>query len=195
MEKKSPVMIIHLVLMFILLAFNAFAAAVFIGGFGPSLAGVNRLEVLMHGILNLVIIAGILFGLVYLLGGYGKKAASYYKAFLCSLLVLTALLIAVDLAFYKINALLIATVAALAVKAVSLLLLTFKKDLGAKKTWILFFVIILADAVEAVLMLLSASPSILVYRTVYAVSGLVLDGTVGLAIRGKYADKASRGSK
>ena len=71
-----------------------------------------------------------------------------------------------------------------------LLILTFGKDLGRTKTWSVFHVLIALDIAIAILMFDSREA---LSSIASGLTRLVLDGTIGLAIRAKYADKAARG--
>ena len=42
--------------------------------------------------------------------------------------------------------------------------------------------------------LFGSDSSVAVYRLIIVISKLVMDGTIGFAIRGKYQDKAARGT-
>ena len=71
-----------------------------------------------------------------------------------------------------------------------LLILIFAKDLGRTRSWCVFYVLLALDLILAILTFdgreaLSSIAS--------GLTRLVLDGTIGLAIRAKYADKAARG--
>ena len=66
----------------------------------------------------------------------------------------------------------------------------FAKDLGRTRSWCVFYVLLALDLIVAILTFdgreaLSSIAS--------GLTRLVLDGTIGLAIRAKYADKAARG--
>ena len=195
MKKHNLFTLAHLILMLLLLLFSVVAAVMMIGGFGLRVAGVERLHMLMRGVFNVANAAALLLGVIYLLNEYGKQAAHYYKAFLASLTVETALLVLLDLLFDKTQVVHITGAACEVAKIVLLCLLIFKKDLGERNTWILFGVLLTLDVVGIVLTFADATPDLLVYRIATACSRLVLTVTIGLAIRGKYADKARRGTK
>ena len=71
----------------------------------------------------------------------------------------------------------------------ALLALLFIKDLGKTKTWIIFFILL---AMELVLAVLTFDKNEVMSSIAGNLSRLVLDGTIGIAIREKYADKAAR---
>ena len=83
-----------------------------------------------------------------------------------------------------------------AIKIVLLLLLAFKKDLGRDKTWIIFYMVVAVDIAALVVMLIIMATGRFDFGSIIGViAALVADATLGLAIQGKYADKASRGTK
>lgn len=195
MKKHAPVKIVHLVLMLLLLLFSGAAAVMMIGGFGIRTAGVDRLQLLLRGVFSLFNLAGLLLGVIYLLNEYGKRAAGYYKAFLAMLTVETAFLIVLEFLFHTPGIWFYVTLTLLELKIVVLLLLTFGKDLGKQRSWLLFGVLMALDLAGVALTFVGAGSALLTYRIADALSRLILSGTVGLAIRGKYADKDSRGTK
>ena len=71
-----------------------------------------------------------------------------------------------------------------------LLILTFVKDLGRTKTWSVFYLLLALDLVTAILMYDSREA---LSSIASGLTRLVLDGSIGLAIRAKYMDKAARG--
>lgn len=76
------------------------------------------------------------------------------------------------------------------VRIVILLLIAFGKDLGKRNTWILFYIVLAIDLLYGILFV---PHKYLVLLIIVGVIGkLVIDGTIGLAIRGKYADKEAR---
>ena len=100
-----------------------------------------------------------------------------------------------NIPFYGgVNALGIVTIVAFALKAVALCVLAIVKDLGKKKTWIIFFVLLGLDVIGSVILMVDSSIGFLGYAIMGSVSLLISDGTLGLAIHGKYKDKQSRGS-
>ena len=194
MKKYNPFTLVHLILMLLLLLFSGVAAVMMIGGFGLRVAGVERLHMLLRGVFNIANAAALLLGVIYLLNEYSKQAARYYKAFLASLTAETALLILLDLLFDKTQAVHIAGATCEAITILLLCLLIFKKDLGRQKTWVLFGALLALDIIVITLTFVDATPDLLIYRIATAASRLVLTVTIGLAIRGKYADKARRGT-
>ena len=188
-KKYSPLMIIHLILMSLLIVFVLVSTV-------ATLAGVKTIDsqlffdsfsagVYILAILN---IAALGCGIIYLLQGYSKKAASYYKAFM----VLTAALSVLNIYSVYVFRGFCLGVILIAVKVILLLALAFWKDLGKRNTWILFAIII---GIDLYIFVSSNHQNYLLYRLAFVLSKLLMDGTIGLAIRGKYVDKDARGTK
>jgi len=193
MKKFGTVMIVHLVLM-IMMALGTVGGAVnFIVGSVNSATVTERFSNLSNILLMAVILSMIIMGALYLIKNYSKQAAIYYKAFLLLHIAVCALTIFIDLFFYTVNALLIAICVLNAVKAVELVILTFGKDLGKEKTWILFYIILSLDVAQLALALVNMANIGFDFSFTGYVTALVMDGTIGLAIRGKYKDKEARG--
>lgn len=84
------------------------------------------------------------------------------------------------------------SVGVLVVKTIALLVLVFVKDLGKRNTWIVFCILIFVDLVGGLSYL---GDAVVAQRLIATLSRLTMDGSIGLAIRGKYADKDARGTK
>jgi len=191
MKKLTPVKIVHLVLIVILLAFSVYAAIKMFSG----AAAAGRAMMILYGIVNVLNVGALCASAVYLLNSYGKKAADWYKAFLYLNVVVTVLLLIVDIFYIPFSFVLVSSIILLAVKAAALAVLTFKKDLGKKNTWIVFYVLLGLDVMLIVLTFINATRDSLVFMIHGSASRLINDLTIALAIRGKYADKEQRGSK
>ena len=76
------------------------------------------------------------------------------------------------------------------IKIIALLILIFGKDLGKKKTWIVFSIYFIAELLVGVVVITDGS--IAVFRIICSISRLLLAGTIALAIMGKYRDKDQR---
>lgn len=190
--KKNPIMIVHLILM-LLMALGTIGGAVnFIIGAVGSATVKETFSNLTNILLMAVILSTILMGALYLLKGYGKQSAVYYKLFLLLNVGVCALTIFIDLYFYQVNTLMIAICVLNAIKLVDLLILTFAKDLGSR-TWILFYVILGLDVAQLILAVINMTGIGFDFSFTGYVTALVMDGTIGLAIRGKYRDKMARG--
>lgn len=140
-------------------------------------------------ILHIVMILAFVCGILYFLKGSGKQAAIYYQIFM--LLIVFANLFHIGIAInsrgFDIAAIL------LCAKVLILLLMTFWKDLGEKNSWILFSIVLIIDMAYGIIF---APRNTLVFVIAAdTLATLVLDGTIGLAIRNKYADKQARGTE
>ena len=91
------------------------------------------------------------------------------------------------------NVLVIIRYTLFALKIIFLLLLAFGKDLGRKKTWTILYVIIGLDIAGMIVILIIMSGTGFDFNLIGVIAALVADVTLGLAIHGKYDDKASRG--
>ena len=154
----------------------------------------GRFSDLTNVFLMALIFSMLAMGAVYLIKGYSKQAAKYYKAFLLLHVGVCALSIIVDLCFYKVTALMAVICILTAFKALDLLILTFGKDLGKNKTWILFYVIVALDIIALILAVINMLKVGFDFSFTGYVTALIADGTIGLSIRGKYENKSSRGS-
>ena len=193
MKKKDSLTIVHLILMAALVLFNGFAVFMYFSGNG--LYGVSKLEMLLRGFFSIFTIIALIIGILYVLNAYGKKAANYYKAFLL-VQAFETLLLFFFLVFNEQAVLSVLLLIATAGKILILLVLALWKDLGKKKTVILFLVLVgLEIAASVLLFFYHPSPSLIPYKIIGVISRLVMLGAVGLAIRGKYKDKESRGTK
>ncbi len=193
MKKSSPLMISHLVLMIAMACGTVGAAVNFIVGCHNATADAERLSNLTNVFLMAIILAMLVAGALYLLKGYTKQAAGYYKAFLILHIAVCALTIYIDLSFYKVNAMMIAISIVNACKAVILLILAFGKDLGKRRTWNLFYMLLALDIVKLILACVNMAGIGFDFSFMGYVTALIADGTIGLAIKGKYEDKHARG--
>ena len=135
--------------------------------------------------------------------GLQKNAAVFYKAFILMTAAATALY-ALTIVFMMqtgnlmddtritSNALYILGVIFMAAKLILLLVMSFGKDLGKRNTWIGFCVILALDLIFG--MFYTTPGRMAAYRFVAVLPRLLMDGTIGLAIRGKYDDKDARGT-
>ena len=198
MRKFSPLMTVHLILMAALIVFHIAGTVMNIGIIGYSAEEVNntgKTVIRLHGIFNIANIVALVFGILYVWNRYSKNAAHYYKSFLLLHIVQTLLLIGLESAsalsqdYFSAGAL-----ALLGMKVLFLLILLFWKDFGKSNTWKLFFILLFFDIAGCLLTMFSSTGN-LAFRIGGSVSRLVLDGTIALAINGKYADKARRGTE
>ena len=195
MKKFSPIAIVHLVLMVGLFLCATFSATLFFGRFEIAVADKGNAEILLTGCTMLVVMLMLLTGMMYLFNEYRKTSAIFYKVFLCLVIAVVALVIELDIGFTTVNALLIAKTVLSIIKIFVLLILAFWKNLGKKRTLILFAALLLLDVVSGTLLVLNMMNRGFDFSIVGVITPLIADGTIALAIHGKYADKAERGSK
>lgn len=195
MKNYSTIMKVHLTLMIAMMCGTIGGAINFIVGVANSSTTKDKLSNITNIVLMMFILSMLACGVVYLIKGYNKQAAPYYKAFLLLHVGVCALSIIVDLCFYEVTALLICICVLIAFKGIDLLVLTFGKDLGKQKTWILFYVILLIDIIALILAVINMMNVGFDFSFTGYVTGLIADGTIGLAVKGKYDNKKSRGSK
>ena len=137
-------------------------------------------------LMQVVIFLSQLCGLIYVRKGYQKGAAVYFKAFIMLTAIADVILVITTSSSrgFHIDSVMIC------VRIVILLLIAFGKDLGKRNTWILFYIVLAIDLLYGILFV---PHKYLVLLIIVGVIGkLVIDGTIGLAIRGKYADKEAR---
>ena len=192
-KKSSPLKIAHLVLMIAMACGTVGAAVNFIVGYHNASANTERLSNLMNVFLMAFILAMLVFGAMYLMKGYATQAANDHTAFMILHIIVCALTIYIDLSFYKVNALMIAISVVNACKAVLLLILAFGKDIGRSRTWILFYILLALDIVKLVFAIINMANIGFDFSFLGYVTALIADGTIGLAIKGKYEDKSARG--
>ena len=135
----------------------------------------------------LVDIAALFCEFFYFLNDYSKSGAVYYKWFI-RLIAVSYLLDIVMIILFSLHPVLIPLRLA---SAFALLYMSYKKDLGKKNCWKLFAVIFV---VEILLSALSLAQSFTTLTAVLAVNNLLLTGSLGLMIKGKYDDKDARGT-
>lgn len=194
MKKFGPLRIVHLILMIGLMLSSGFSTVMFLGGFDLFTAGKDRPEAILNGCSTMAVTVMLLTGILYLLHGYKKNTAIYYKAFILLLVLVNLMVIILDVIFANKTVLIIIKCALYAIKIILLLLLVFKKDLGREKTWIIFKMVVAVDIAALVVMLIITTTGSFDFGSIIGViAALVADATLGLAIHGKYADKASRG--
>ena len=192
MKKTSVLMKLHLALM----------AAMMLGTIGSMVrfiietskatgtAGVSNLT---NVFLMMLILAMLIVGTLYLLRGYTKQAAVYYKLFLLLNVAVNALTIIIDLCFYRVTVWMVIISVLNACKIIVLLLLGFGKDLGEQKTWAIFYMLMAVDGLKLVLAIVNMLGIGFDFSFMGYVTALIADGTIGLAIRGKYENKKARG--
>ena len=138
-------------------------------------------------------ILALISGGIYALKGYGKDAKFFYNAFFAMLVVATAVSILFDAMFFRGGAVSVLLLITSCIKAVVFLLLTFLSDLGKEKARLSFFVVLAVDVVGVVLMLINIHAVGVAYTICACLARLLIAASIGLALRGKYADKDARG--
>lgn len=195
MKKSSPYVLVHLILMIAMSLCSVFATVHFIVEACNAASATETFKSLTNVLLMLVILSMLIMGSLHLLKSYSKQAAVYFKAFLLLHVFVCALTVFVDLYFSAINAFLVFVTIRNVCKAILLLILTFWKNLGKQKTWVLFFILLALDVAALVSALVHMANNGFDFSIMGYITALIADGTIGLAIRGKYRDKAARGSK
>lgn len=194
MKNRSPLTVIHLILLILMFCGTIGSAANFITRYCSSVDSIDKFSNLSNTFLMFFILGMLGSGIVYLLKDYTKQAAIYYKAFLVLNVIVCALSVFIDLRFYTVNTLMIAICVLQLCKIVFLLTLALGKDLGQGKTWMLFRGILAVDFISLVLAVINMAGIGFDFSFMGYVTALIADGTIGLAIKGKYGDKTARGS-
>lgn len=193
MKKASTLITVHLILMVAMVIGTAGATVHFISDFLSAASGTGSFSDLANVFLMLLIMAMLIFGTLYLIKGYTKRAAGYYKLFLILNVAVCVLTIFIDLSFYKVSMWMIAISLLNACKTVLLIVLAFGKDLGEKKTWTVFYVLLAVDCLKLIFAIINMIGVGFDFSFAGYVTALISDGTIGLAIKGKYDNKKSRG--
>lgn len=189
-RKRDPLTLFHLASMAILALTNIASAIVFISSATPAMAAEYNTSVLAiasYGCLNIINTLALICGIAYLLQGYSKESGYLYHGFM--------LLTAIACVCTTVGVILAQgfgfSVIVLIAKIFILFALAYGKDLGERNTWTLFSVLV---ALDVLLVILFGSGGVLIYRIVTTLTRLFIDSTIGLAILGKYRDKAARGT-
>ena len=187
-KKKAP-LIAHVVLMGLLCALSIVSAIIIFTGNIPSgfeaSEATYKTTAAMYGAAHIINALALGCGITYLLKGSGKSAAIWYK----TLVLLIALGVTLRLVGTLIHPGFGVNVCLMIVIILALLALRFIKNLGKTRTWIIFFILI---ALELVLAVLTFDKNEVMASIAGNLSRLVLDGTIGIGIYEKYADKAKR---
>lgn len=192
MKKKfTPMMWCHLILTAALIILSCISVVVLLTGSGDQnaeLIDASRTALNCYIAVNIVNILALICSMIYLSSGFSKKAAPYYKAFLalvaCST-VFAAIAHISSQGFGFAGVLLIA-------KIPLLLILAFGKNMGKRNTWICFYIMLALDL--AVGFTFIGIQHIVAQQFISVISRLAMTGAIGLAIKGKYDDKAARGT-
>ena len=187
--KTSKLVIFHLVLMVLLFVLSIVSAVIVFTGNIP--AGFEasketyKTTTTLYGLAHIVNAMALMHGIVYILKGSSKAAANWYKT-LVLLVAFGVVLRLVGTLIYPgfgVNVCLMIGIIA------ALLALRFVKNLGARNSWIIFGILI---ALELILAVITFDKNEMLSSIAGNLSRLVLDGTIGLALREKYLDKAAR---
>ena len=191
-SKKTASLIAHVAVLALLCVLSIVSAVIIFTGNIPSVFEASedayKATAALYGAAHIANALALGCGITYLLKGSGKSAANWYKTLilliaLCVVLRLIGTLIHPG---FGLNACLMIGI------IIALLVLCCVKNLGAKKSWIIFGILI---TLELVLAVITFDKNEVMSSIAGNLSRLVLDGTIGLAIREKYADKAKRKAK
>lgn len=142
----------------------------------------------IHAVITVLRLFTMAAGLYYIGLGYMKDASSFYKLYL-ALYALSNLTILVMLIMRNAGPIAIAFKVIVTVMS---LVLVFVKDLGKQVTWVLYALLL---GSELIVMLPFFGIGMTTASLKDKLSDLVMAGTVGLMINGKYIDKDARGAK
>ena len=194
MKKNSPLKFIHLSLMVILMFCSSFSTVMFFTRNEAAVAGKGEMEVILNGCSTMVVVLMLITGILYLVHGYKKNAAVYYLAFILLLGLVNVLVVLIDVLYTQKTPLIIIKCILYSAKIIVLLIMAFGKNLGKKMTWTLLYVVVALDIAGMIVMLIYMFQNGFDFALMGVVAAIVADVTIGLAIRGKYQDKESRGS-
>ncbi|MBR4806896.1 MAG: hypothetical protein IKZ65_00205 [Lachnospiraceae bacterium] len=194
MKKNSPLKLLHLALMVILMFGSSFSTVMFFTRNEAAVAGKGEMEVILNGCSTLVVVLMLITGILYLVHGYKKNAAVYYLAFILLLVLVNVLVVLIDVLYTQMTPLIIIKCILYSAKIIVLLIMAFGKNLGKKMTWTLLYVVVALDIAGMIVMLIYMFQNGFDFALIGVVAAIVADVTMGLAIRGKYQDKESRGS-
>ena len=159
-----------------------------------AVTGISLIYIMMKGIslptgvtiVHFILFLSLICGTVYAGKGYQKSAANFYKAFISLSGVADLALIITTLMSRGFNP----DIILIGIRVILLFVLAFGKDLGKRNTWIIFGFVLVIDLVYGIAFV---PRNYLVWLILADIFGkLIIDGTIGLAIRGKYADKDAR---
>lgn len=204
-QKKNPLMICHFILM-VLLALGNLVVGIWVianatsGSLGGQEMPVNG--IFFTGLASISYTIALCFGVIYLIKGYSKNAAVFYKLFLLLTALAVAFYVAIlfslsnsEFASIPMNSSSIRIYGSIfmGIKILSILILTFGLNLGKRISWMLFCIAIISDILLVIFFF--TVPTFTNILVVASLACLIMDGTIGLAIKGKFDDKDSRGSK
>ncbi len=192
-KKFTPLMLFHLILMVVLIIM-CIKNATTVHSKISLMSEPDEITTAQHIVaFNVLSMLALCFGVIYLLMRYNKKSALFYKAFFVMTAIETTgayVLIIVkwgQQTLFALSSYLIPLIVMMVTICI-LLFLAFWKNLGKKRSFILFAILLIMDIVFGHLFL--NRPEMIVTL----LSRLAIDVTIGLAIKGKYDDKAARGT-
>lgn len=180
--------------MVILMFCSSFSTVMFFTRNEAAVAGKGEMEVILNGCSTMVVVLMLITGILYLVHGYKKNAAVYYLAFILLLVLVNVLVVLIDVLYTQKTPLIIIKCILYSAKSIVLLIMAFGKNLGKKMTWTLLYVVVALDIAGMIVMLIYMFQNGFDFALMGVVAAIVADVTIGLAIRGKYEDKESRGS-
>lgn len=186
---KSKLMTVHLGLMGLLCLISIISVGIIFSGNIPSGFDTGqehyKTTTTLYGVAHAINALALACGIYYLLKGTGKDAAIWYKAFvtLVTLGVVIRLIGRIISPGFGLIALLMIGIVVL------LLALSFVKDLGEQKSWIIFYILL---ALVLIVEVMTFDKNEAISSIAGNLTRLVLVGSIGLALRDKYADKAAR---
>ena len=183
---KKYVLLIHICLLVLALTFSVVCAGLLFGD-----VGFEKNESIQRGIFYLINLLALVSCFVYVLKKYAKEARFYYNAFFCMQIVATVFLAIFDISTFKGGSVAILSLLALFVKAVVLIMIIFASDLGKKRAYLFFYIILTLDVLLAIMTLTIANVSV-AYKVCDVFARLLIVSTIGMTIYGKYSDKESR---
>lgn len=196
-KKLSPVMTGMVIMMIVLAVMSLINIVMKVSSIMTSGGAENTVSSYAHGWFHLMNTLALGSGIIYLLKGYSKSASGFYKAFLMLTALANASFAVLVIAtrengssgFYDICL----PIIIMGIEVIILLILSFMKDLGKAKTWLLFIIMIAADVLFGVLFISSISS--IAVKCVVILTKLSIDATIALAIYAKYTDKTARGTR
>ena len=194
-KKYFPLRVLHIVLLGValVLCVIAFFSWVTTAYVNNSFSNGATVTSLIQGVVEVIALGA---AILYSVSGFKKSAAGSYKVF-ASLLVLTLVLRVVGF-FFEDKISLIAIIA-YAASAMGTAVLAFGKDLGKRNALTIFAIIAALMVIMMATVIMRAASGaygdLALNRLSGALANLLLVGTFGNMIYGKYIDKASRGSK
>ena len=193
-EKKcSPLAICHLVVMAVVAAFSLYSAIRLTAlGFDPGVyqnSAAIRTGIFLMAAMHIANMCALICCVFYARRGYQKEDAAYYKTFLVIMAVACVLAIIASVLFGNV----MPGVVFMGLKILLLLILAFLKDMGKLNTLMIFFIMLLVDVIYAFIGVVP--DGYMLFKVISTVSNLLINATVLLAIRGKYADKEERGAE